>query len=157
MGKGGLSHAMFCSSVRSPASMFGGRGQDGNRWLPDGTRWVGGDHDMAEEFVGEAIRPVLGTADVAGMSTGGPGLPRQFQWRTQTVEVARVLRTWRETGPCHHGSGETYVRKHWFEVMTGSGDTMRIYFERQARSRRLKNRWWLFSIDKARGPNTEVP
>jgi hypothetical protein len=101
---------------------------------------------MAEEFVGEAIRPVVGTADVAGMSAGGPGLPRQFQWRKQTVEVAQVLKMWRETGPCHHGSGEAYVRKHWFEVVTGGGETMRIYFERQARSRSIKRRWWLFSI-----------
>lgn len=83
------------------------------------------------------------------MSTGEPGLPRQFQWGAQTLCIVSVLKTWRETGPCHHGSGELYVRKHWFEVVADSGETMRIYFERQARSRQIKSRWRLFTIDRA--------
>ena len=84
---------------------------------------------MAEQFISAAIQPVVGTFDAARMSTGEPGLPWQFRWRSQTIEIARVLRTWRETGPCRHGSGETYVRKHWFEVLTDSGDIMKIYFQ----------------------------
>ena len=106
---------------------------------------------MAEEFVGEAIQPIGGSIDAAAMSTGGPGLPRQFRWRRQTFQVDRILKTWRETGPCHHGSGETYARKHWFEVVTDSGDTMKIYFERQSRSRRNTSRWWLFTINQSQG------
>jgi phosphoribosylglycinamide formyltransferase-1 len=101
---------------------------------------------MTEQFIGASLKPVAGTFDTAGMSAGGPGLPRQFRWGAQTVEVERVLKTWRETGPCHHGSGESYVRKHWFQVLTAAGETMTIYFERQARSR-SKTRWWLFTID----------
>jgi hypothetical protein len=102
---------------------------------------------MAEQFIGAAIKPVVGTFDPARMSMGEPGFPRQFRWRSQTVQIAQVLKTWRETGPCHHGSGESYVRKHWFEVLTDSGDTMKIYFQRQPRSGKDRNRWWLFSID----------
>ncbi len=103
---------------------------------------------MAEEFVGAAIQPVEGTIDAAHMSAGEPGLPRQFRRGPETIHVAQVLKTWRETGPCHHGSGETYVRKHWFEVLTDSGDKLKIYFERQPRARGKKNRWWLFTIDR---------
>jgi phosphoribosylglycinamide formyltransferase-1 len=106
---------------------------------------------MAEQFVGAAIRPVAGTIDTARMDTGAPGLPRRFTWGAETIRIARVLRTWRETGPCHHGSGERYVRKHWFEVLTESGDTMKIYFERQPRSRSGKDRWWLFTVVENRG------
>jgi hypothetical protein len=102
---------------------------------------------MAEQFISAAIQPVPGTIDAVRMSTGEPGLPRQFRWGAQTIQIARVLRTWRETGPCHHGSGEAYVRKHWFEVLTDSGATMKIYFERQARSLKNRSRWWLFTID----------
>jgi hypothetical protein len=102
---------------------------------------------MAEDFISETIEPVGETFDAGRMSAGGPGLPRQFRWREQTIEIARVARTWRETGPCHHGSGERYVRKHWFEVLTGSGETMTIYFERQARSGKGRDRWWLFTIE----------
>jgi len=102
---------------------------------------------MPEQFISAAIRPVVETFDATRMSTGEPGLPRQFRFRSQTIQIARVLRTWRETGPCRHGSGESYVRKHWFEVLTDAGDTMKIYFQRQPRSRRNGSRWWLFTID----------
>jgi len=102
---------------------------------------------MAEQFISAAIQPIVGTFDAARMSTGEPGLPRQFRWRSQTIQIARVLKTWRETGPCHHGSGESYVRKHWFEVLTDCGDKMKIYFQRQPRSRKNKIRWWLFTVD----------
>jgi hypothetical protein len=95
---------------------------------------------MAEEFISETIEPVRDTFDAARMSKGEPGLPRQFRWRSQIIHIARVLSTWRETGPCHHGSGERYVRKHWFEVLTDSGDTLKIYFERQPRARNSRDR-----------------
>jgi hypothetical protein len=107
---------------------------------------------MTEQFIGASIQPVGETFDTARMSAGGPGLPTQFRWRSQTIQIEKVLKTWKETGPCHHGSGEAYVRKHWFEVRTDSGDTMKIYFERQPRSRKGKNRWWLFTIDEAQPP-----
>ncbi len=111
---------------------------------------------MAEQFISTAIEPVVGTFDAARMSTGEPGLPRQFRWGSQTIQIARVLRTWRETGPCHHGSGEAYVRKHWFEALTDSGEIMKIYFDRQPRSRKKnKIRWWLFTIDRAEEPQRE--
>lgn len=103
---------------------------------------------MTEQFVSAAIQPVVETLDAVRMSTGEPGLPRRFRWRGRTIQVAQVLRTWRETGPCRHGSGEAYVRKHWFEVLTDSGETMKIYFERQRRSRNNTARWWLFTIEK---------
>ena len=98
-------------------------------------------------FVSEPIKPVVATADPEDMATGAPGLPREFVWRGETLGIAAVLRTWRETGPCKHGSSEEYVRKHWFAVRTTSNRTARIYFERQARGRKPTKRWWLFSIE----------
>jgi hypothetical protein len=104
---------------------------------------------MSEQFISAAIRPVGETLDAGRMSAGEPGLPGQFRWGDRTIQVARVLRSWRETGPCHHGSGEAYVRKHWFEVETDSGEKMKIYFERQRRSRKNTARWWLFTVEEA--------
>ena len=102
---------------------------------------------MTERFVSAALQPVPATADTARMAAGEPGLPRAFVWRGVTIEIARVLQTWRETGPCHHGSTEAYVRKHWFEVLTTTGQRMKIYFERQPRSGgRKASRWWLFTV-----------
>ena len=101
---------------------------------------------MSERFVAEAIQPVTNTFDTARMAGGEPGLPREFVWRGRTNAVSKVLRVWRETGKCRHGSPERYVRKHWYEISTGAGETMKIYFERQPRDRKRGERWQLFSV-----------
>jgi phosphoribosylglycinamide formyltransferase-1 len=103
---------------------------------------------MTERFLSVAIQPVTESSDTARMALGEPGLPREFLWKGQTVRIVEVLRAWRDTGPCRHGSGEAYVRKHWFEVVTDAGQKLKIYFERQPRTRgRNTNRWWLFSME----------
>jgi len=100
-----------------------------------------------ENFIDEAIEPVEGTFDTEMMATGEPGLPHEFLWRGRRVVVAAVVKSWRETGPCRHGSGEQYVRKHWYDVLTTEGLVMRLYFERSARRGKPKGpRWWLFSV-----------
>lgn len=104
---------------------------------------------MAEQFLSEPIKPLTATSDTARMAGGEPGLPHAFTWRNETIEITEVLRTWRETGPCRHGSPENYTRKHWFEVRAASGCKMKIYFDRQPRpGSRKSSRWWLFSIDE---------
>jgi len=104
---------------------------------------------MTEEFVSEPIQPVAGTFDTTGMTRGEPGLPQRFAWRDTEYTVAAVLEVWKEDGPCRHGSGERYLRKHWFKIATEQGPRMTLYFERQARStRRGKMRWWLYTIDR---------
>lgn len=102
---------------------------------------------MAERFISEAIKPVEGTSDTAGMITGEPGVPGRFTWRSTDYQIDSILEKWKETSPCHHGSDELYVSKHWFRIRTTSGEEMRLYFERQPRSKReSKRRWWLFSV-----------
>lgn len=101
----------------------------------------------AEKFIGEAIRPVEGTMDALAMSRGGPGLPAKFVWRTKEYTVAETLETWKETGDSREGPGEQYRRKHWFRIRTTDGRTMKLYFERRARSgNQRKSRWWLCTV-----------
>ena len=107
-----------------------------------------------QKFISEPIKPVLATADTGGMATGGPVLPHEFVWRGKVLGISAVLRTWHETGPCTHGSGEAYVRKHWFEVETNTNQRAKIYFERKPRGRQWTQRWWLFSIEESRGQST---
>ena len=108
-----------------------------------------------KRFVGEALKPVAETFDTGRMAAGGPGLPREFVWRGQPVRISRVLSAWRETAPCRHGSGERYVSKHWFEIQTEAGATMKLYFERRARGRALSARWWLFSVETSGTPPSD--
>ena len=100
-------------------------------------------------FVSEPIKPIVATANARAMAAGGPGLPKEFVWRGEKLGIASVLRTWRETGQCSHGSSEAYVRKHWHEVKTNSGKEAKIYFLRQARGRKKVERWWLYTIGDA--------
>lgn len=99
-----------------------------------------------KHFVSEPIAPVDASFDAAAMSSGEPGLPARFVWRGTEYGVAQVLEKWKTAGPCRHGSGEQYVRRHWFRVDTTDGIRMEIYFDRQPRSRQKKQRWWLAAI-----------
>lgn len=112
---------------------------------------------MKEQFISEPLTPVADTLDTRRMAAGEPGLPGAFTWRGETVRVVRVLRAWSETGPCRHGSGEQYVRKHWYQVEDEAGRRLKIYFERQARGRALAARWHLFSIEETVPGSGESP
>ena len=102
---------------------------------------------MCERLISEPVTPVKGGGNVGPVVPGSPLLPARFLWRGEECEVAEVLEEWRETGPCRHGSGERYVRKHWFRIRTANGEEWKLYFERQARSaRQRKQRWWLYTV-----------
>lgn len=100
---------------------------------------------MNETFVGEAIHPEDMSFSLSPMAMGKPGLPRKFSWKGRSFSVLEVLEEWKEAGDCRHGSGERYVRKHWFRVRTTGALEMRIYFERQRRSSG-GSRWRLYSM-----------
>ena len=104
---------------------------------------------VPEQFISEPIVPLTGPADTAAMARGEPGLPSGFTWRNQCYAIVEVLDKWKESGPCHHGSGERYLRKHWYKVRTDDDQIMTIYFERQARTaKQRKNRWWLYTCGR---------
>lgn len=99
-----------------------------------------------EQSVGEAMQPLPGTGDAAAMARGEPGLPQRFTWRGTEFRVAAVVEAWKSTGPCHSGSPEQYVRRHWFRIETDPPATMTVYCDRQARrGGRPGARWWIQS------------
>ncbi len=104
---------------------------------------------MRQELISEEIVPELAAGTAGPVVVGAPLLPAQFTWRGKAYRVAGVLEEWKETGPCHHGSGERYVRKHWFRLRMASGEEMQVYFERHARSpKQRKHRWWLYTVTR---------
>lgn len=107
-----------------------------------------------EEFVGQAITPIPGTADVAGMLRGEPGLPQSFTWRNDTYRIAEIIAKWKSSGPCHSGSKEMYLRRHWYKILTDPPVVMTIYCDRQARNHKHpKNRWWIYTTQPADNDN----
>lgn len=117
---------------------------------------MGEEAQSGEVRVEELIKPERASMDVRGMSRAEPGLPAQFTWRGERYTVAAVLKRWKETGPCWSGSGEQYVRKHWFLIRTTEGLRMTLYFERQARSSDPRERWWLHSLRPREGSTGEA-
>jgi hypothetical protein len=101
-----------------------------------------------EDFVGEELAPVPGTADAAAMSRREPGLPARFTWRDTTYGIAGVIRQWKAHGPCRSGSPEMYLRRHWYRILTDPPFVMTIYCDRQAKNpRRPKARWWIYTVE----------
>lgn len=100
---------------------------------------------MEETFIGEAIQPEDMSFSLSPMAMGKPGLPGKFSWKGRSFSVIAVLEEWKEAGDCHHGSGERYVRKHWFRIRATEDLEMKIYFERQRRSSG-GSRWRLYSL-----------
>ena len=100
---------------------------------------------MPARFIGEPLRPLDASFDTARMAVAEPGLPHRFEWRGETVEVRAVVRAWRSTGRCRHGSPERYVRRHWYRVRTQCHGTLVLYFERTPRPGGDRRRWWVFS------------
>jgi hypothetical protein len=40
-----------------------------------------------------------------------------------------------------------YLRRHWFRIVTTTGERMTLYCERQTKNaKKPKARWWLYSI-----------
>lgn len=101
------------------------------------------------EFVSEPLTPVAGTFATAAMASGEPGLPARFRWRGVEHEVAAVLETRRGTGPCRHGGGERYVRRHEYRIRTAGGLEMLVYCDRQPRrGARPRARWWVATVER---------
>jgi phosphoribosylglycinamide formyltransferase-1 len=101
------------------------------------------------EFVCEELIPVTGSGDAAMMSHGEPGLPGRFTWRGVAYEVVGVIETWKTQGPCRHGSGEMYLRRHWYRIQVRPHRIMTVYCDRQAKNRRKpKSRWWVYTVEQ---------
>ena len=100
-------------------------------------------------FISEPITPAPGAYDPIQMARGEPSAPLRFTWRGTEYHVAKILKTWKSAAPEGHKPGnEVYVRKHWFELETTTGEHMTLYCDRQPQSlRRAKARWWLYSIE----------
>lgn len=105
--------------------------------------------DAHRHLISEEIRPEPGSIDASGMAIGEPGVPLRFTWRGQAYDVVEVLRRWKSTGrEGGSATGEKYVRRHWVDLRTATGERMVIYCDRQ--QRRGQSRWWLYQLSEDR-------
>jgi hypothetical protein len=96
-------------------------------------------------FVGQSIAPA-GDGFITPASGSEPPVPRAFRWNDKTFDVCAVLQTRRTTKT---DRGDVYLKRHWFVLETATGETLEVYFDREAR--RGAPRWWLYSLTTAPG------
>ena len=109
---------------------------------------------MKERLVSEPLKPLFSdaaersaTGESEFQTVGEPLLPERFVWRGEEIAVGEVLERWKEYSRPGASMQERYLRKHWYRVRTAAGVEMKIYFERQARSKAgAKQRWWVYSV-----------
>ena len=93
------------------------------------------------KFVSRPLAPTQGFITPASGSM--PPVPRAFLWENRRLEVASVLRSWRSSKT---DRGDTYLKRHWFELQTENGLRIVVYYDREARHG--APRWWLYTIDE---------
>jgi hypothetical protein len=88
-------------------------------------------------------RPLAPTADgfVTPADGNRPPVPRAFEWEDRRLVITSVVRAWRSTKT---DRGDTYLKRHWFELETACGLTIEVYYDREARGK--ASRWWLYTI-----------
>jgi len=97
------------------------------------------------ELISEPLRPIRGTFDTRAMGRGEPGLPTGFIWRERTFRVVEVLETWKHSER-EGGSGELYLRRHYFKLRMEDGAIWTVYFVRQTpKTGNVKQRWFLYT------------
>lgn len=96
-----------------------------------------------QKFVGHAIAPA-DDGFITPARASEPPVPRAFRWDDRTFDVCAVRRSWRTTKT---DRGDVYLKRHWFELETASGERLEVYFDRE--SRRGAPRWWLYSLTTA--------
>jgi len=107
---------------------------------------------VKEHLVSEPLQPLFSGAGVESgenefQAVGEPMLPERFVWRGEELAIAEVIERWKEYSRPGAAMPERYLRKHWYRIRTVAGQEMKIYFERQARSKAgAKQRWWVFSV-----------
>jgi uncharacterized protein DUF6504 len=92
-------------------------------------------------FVSEPLSPAAESIDTGALSRGEPPLPKEFGWHDERLVVREIVRTWRSTNT---DRGDTYLARHWLEVVLDDDRVAVVYFDRK--SRRHQPRWWLYTL-----------
>jgi hypothetical protein len=105
---------------------------------------------MKESLISEAIEPLMDDLAERPFLAGEPIVPGRFRWRGSEYRIETIIESWKEYTDGSRSMPERYLRKHWFHVRVSDGTaafTMKIYFERQVRSKgTARARWWLYTI-----------
>lgn len=95
-------------------------------------------------LISEPVIPLSSSFNAEAMASGMPGVPMSFVWRNTPYRVNTILSIEKSLRNCHSGSAEKYVDKHFFRIITDTGEIMTLYRTRGATK---KDQWILYTID----------
>ncbi len=113
--------------------------------MSDANAGCAGQDSPPERLISEPVTPVSGSFDAVAMAGGSPGIPKEFDWRGKRYRVEKILGERKTLRGCHHGSGEQYIDKHFYEIETDSGESMTLY---RTRSGSKKDSWILYTMKR---------
>jgi hypothetical protein len=90
-------------------------------------------------FISAPLKP--GDAYVTEASGSEPPVPSSFKWKEGEFHVITVLRAWRSSKT---DRGDTYLKRHWFELQTAEGPRIEVYYDREAP--KGASHWWLYAL-----------
>jgi phosphoribosylglycinamide formyltransferase-1 len=106
------------------------------------------------QFVSRPLKALYEAGEGAPVVVGEPVFPKAFVLGPERFEGLTILEKGKAYGPCTHGSGERYLRRHTWRVRTGEGEVLELYFERSrpgvGRAAKRRPRWFLRSRHRAR-------
>lgn len=91
-------------------------------------------------FISAPLTPI-GDGFITAADGSTPPIPSVFGWKEGEFHIIAVLRSWRST---KNDRGDTYLKRHWFELQTAEGPKVEIYYDREAR--KGSTHWWLYTI-----------
>lgn len=95
------------------------------------------------KFVGRPLLPE-GDGFVTPATGSEPPLPRALRWQDGTIVIVAIRRAWRST---RSDRGDSYLKRHWYEVETAAGEIATLYYDREAR--RGAPQWWLYAVEES--------
>ena len=99
-------------------------------------------------LISEALTPLEGTGDTRRMGLGEPGLPAGFEWRGNGHAIRELVAAWKQSDR-EGGSGQRYLRRHYYRLRMDDGATWTVYFTRQSAKRGSRvPRWFLYTIER---------
>lgn len=94
-------------------------------------------------FISAPITP-CGEGFLTAADGSAPPIPKAFSWKEREFHVTRVLRSWRSTKT---DRGDTYLKRHWFELQTDAGAQIEVYYDREVRKGAAH--WFLYTVDES--------
>lgn len=99
---------------------------------------------MPKRFVCEPLVACYGEGGDGEVSVTmhEPALPPAFLWRQERIVIAGTVARRRSSKV---DRGDTYLKRHWYDLQTGDGRIVTVYYDRAAK--RGAPHWWLYSIE----------